>query len=76
MREDLFAQRALAVVMLPDRAAAVVGDLLEGPPRTRAWFWRSIAGVGLACIVRDMAVAPVRMSRPSLDLFFQDSGLG
>ena len=70
MREDVFAQRALAVVMPPDRAAAVVGDLLEGPPRTRAWFWRSIAGVGISCIVRDMAAAPVRMTLSAVVTWF------
>src|SRR5688500_17228647 len=70
MREALFAQHALAMVMPPDRAAAVGGDLLELPPRSRAWFWRSIAGVGLGCIVRDLAADPVRMALAAVVTWF------
>lgn len=51
MRKAAFAQRVLAIATTPDRAAAVVGDLLEEEPsHGRHWFWLTVARTALAFV--------------------------
>ena len=57
------AERLLSLVMRPERAAAVIGDLLERVPRRgQAWFWLALTRTGVACVAHDVMAAPLSLA--------------
>src|SRR5215471_1303354 len=62
MRSTRVAEWVLAQVTSRERAAAVIGDLLEKvPARGQLWFWWSVATTTVALVWRDVAANPMRM---------------
>ena len=60
MRNDRLAEGLLSLVAPADRAASAVGDLMEDRrAHDRLWFWRSIARVACAMLVRDVGRSPL-----------------
>lgn len=60
MREAVFAEWILSLVMTPERAASVIGDLEEQRPlHGRVWFWWSVFGTAAACLVGDLSKEPL-----------------
>jgi len=63
MPEPMFAQRTLGLFTTPDRAEAIVGDLLEeSRTRGRGWFLMHAMGTALALCLRNVGAAPLRSS--------------
>lgn len=63
MRGDCIAEWILSLVVVRDRAASAVGDLMEdavahGP----LWFWESVVRTALAFLWRSLAEAPLRLA--------------
>jgi hypothetical protein len=64
MRSTRVAEWVLAQVTSRERAAAVIGDLLEKvPARGQLWFWWSVVTTAVALVWRDVAASPMRMLR-------------
>lgn len=62
MRSTRVAEWVLAQVTSRERAAAVIGDLLEKvPARGQLWFWWSVMTTAVALVWRDVAANPMRM---------------
>jgi hypothetical protein len=60
MPEARLAERMLSMVVTPDRAASIIGDLLEGSPGGRTpWF--SVARIGISLLSKDVSARPARM---------------
>jgi len=63
MPDAALAERLLSLVMRPERAAAVIGDLLEHVPRrSQAWFWLALTRTGCACVAGDVMAAPLSLA--------------
>jgi hypothetical protein len=63
VRRDHLAQRILSLVVPAERAAAIVGDLVEAAShRGRSWFWTSLARVAAASLCQDVLRAPLRFA--------------
>jgi hypothetical protein len=63
VRRDRLAEALLSLVGPADRAASVIGDLMEeAGERGRIWFWRSVTRIWLALLGRDLIVAPFAMA--------------
>ena len=61
MRSTRVAEWILAQVTSRQRAAAVIGDLLEKVPvRGVLWFWWSVATTAVALVWRDVTAHPLR----------------
>jgi hypothetical protein len=61
MRNDRLAEAILSSIVAPERAAAIVGDLVE-ERRGRARFWMSVAHIALSATARDLRAAPFAMA--------------
>ncbi len=63
MRNAHLAEWTLALVTSRDRAAAVVGDLLEdATTRGACWFWSSVFRTAASLVWRDIVEHPARMA--------------
>jgi len=63
MPEPRLAERMLSLVVTPDRAASIVGDLVEASPggRTpRISVWISVARIGISLLWKDVSASPGR----------------
>jgi hypothetical protein len=61
MREGRASQAFLSLFTTPDRAASIVGDLLEESASQRgAWYALKVLGIALAMCLRTVRSAPVR----------------
>src|SRR6202451_2497320 len=63
MPEPRLAERMLSLVVTPDRAASIVGDLVEASPggRTpRISMWISVARIGISLLWKDVSASPGR----------------
>jgi hypothetical protein len=61
VRNGRLAQRILSLAVSSERAAAIVGDLMESAPhRGRTWFWTSLARLVAASLSADVRQAPFR----------------
>jgi hypothetical protein len=55
------AEAVLLLVTTPERAAAIVGDLVEGEDVRAGWrFWADLSSVALAFFFRGFSAAPLR----------------
>jgi hypothetical protein len=54
------AERILSLVVTPDRAASIVGDLVEASPAGRT-LWTSVARIGISLLWKDVCARPGRM---------------
>jgi len=71
MRSTRVAEWILAQVTSRERAAAVIGDLLEKvPARGQLWFWWSVVTTAVALVWRDVSTNPMRMLRLGFAAFF------
>jgi hypothetical protein len=61
MRRVRFAERLLSKVATPERAASIVGDLVETSPG-ETMFWVSVLRIGVSLLWKDVAAHPVRMA--------------
>lgn len=76
MRRDRLAEHILSFVAPPERAASVVGDLMEeAGARGRVWFWRSVTRLWLSLLGRDLIFAPFAMAASSAIAWFLYMGL-
>jgi hypothetical protein len=58
-----FAETVIALVAPPERAAAIIGDLLERVPRRgETWFWLSVVRTLVATVWQQTGEAPIRMA--------------
>ena len=74
MRDGRLAQRILSLVVRGDRAAAMVGDLVEeATARGPLWFWTAIARTTLAFFWLSVSTAVRRLTNPSSTLL--DTGV-
>jgi hypothetical protein len=63
MRNSRLAEWILALVTTSDRAAATVGDLMEGAQtRGALWFWASVVGTAFSIMWRDVRAEPGKMA--------------
>jgi hypothetical protein len=62
VRKDTVAETLLSLVGSPDRARALVGDLMEEAGRGRVWFWQSVTRLWFAMLGRDLTTAPIAMA--------------
>ena len=63
MPDDRLAELLLSIVASPQRASAMIGDLLEDVPRRgTTWFWLSTVRAAVGCVWRDLTAAPLRMA--------------
>jgi hypothetical protein len=61
VRNGRLAQRILSLAVSSERAAAIVGDLVEtAPHRGRAWFWTSLVRLVAASLTEAVRQAPLR----------------
>jgi hypothetical protein len=63
MPEPRLAERILSLVVTPDRATSIVGDLVEASPgcRTpRMSVWTSVARIGISLLWKDVSASPGR----------------
>ena len=63
MPEPRLAERMLSLVITPDRAASIVGDLVEASPggRTpRISVWICVARIGISLLWKDVSASPGR----------------
>jgi hypothetical protein len=63
MPEPRLAERMLSLVVTPDRAASIVGDLVEASPggrMPRISLWISVARIGLSLLWKDVSASPGR----------------
>ena len=71
MRRDRLAETLLSLVGPADRAASAIGDLMEETgERGRFWFWRSVMGVWLSLLGRDLRFAPLAMAASCAGAWF------
>lgn len=75
MRSHRLAEVILSLTVAPDRAASVVGDLVE-ERRGPVWFWTSLARVALSSIGRDLLTAPLGMAVSAALAWFPYMALG
>jgi len=63
MPDHVLAEQLLSVVMPRERAAAVVGDLLERVARRgETWFRPSLSRTTVSCVWRDLAATPFQLA--------------
>src|SRR5262245_54100993 len=63
MRSTRSAEWILSLVTSPDRAAAIVGDLMEDDTdQGRLRFWSAVPFIALSLLGRDLAASPLRMT--------------
>jgi len=60
MRKARLAERMLSLVVTPDSAASIVGDLVEVSPGGRT-PWISVARIGISLLWKDVSARPGRM---------------
>lgn len=61
MRRVRFAEQLLSKVATPERAASIVGDLVETSPG-ETMFWVSVLRIGVSLLWKDVAAHPVRIA--------------
>lgn len=65
------AETVITLVAPPERAAAIVGDLLERVPlRGETWFWVSVMRTVVATVWQQIGEAPIRMAMHAILVWF------
>ncbi len=76
MHRDRVAEYLVSLVAPPERAASVVGDLMEeAGERGRVWFWSSVTRLWLSMLGRDLVRTPFAMAASSAIAWFLYMGL-
>ena len=71
MLDARLAETIIVLVAPPQRAAAIVGDLLERVPRRgETWFWVSVVRTVVATVWQQIGEAPIRMAMNAILVWF------
>ena len=71
MRKHHLAETLLSLVGPADRAASAIGDLIEEEfERARLSFWRTVMGLWLSLLWRDLRTAPLAMAISCIAAWF------
>jgi hypothetical protein len=71
MPDHELAEQLLAIFMRRDRAAAVVGDLLERVPRRGGtWFWLALTRTAFSSVWRDLSATPLQLAGGAVLVWF------